>query len=276
MTDAYIYDAIRTPRTKARPDGGLHDLTPYELLSALYSSLETRTGLNPDDVNDVILGCATQVGEQAGNIAKTSTLYHAWPSSIPGITLNRYCSSGIDAVNFSAMKIMTGMDDLVVAGGIEMLSRTKMMSDNPSPFLDPKMAARMGMYMMGNGADLIASLNGISRQQTDEIAYLSQQRAAYARDNGYYKSIIPINNRVKGITVDKDENIRPNTTLQSLSELEPAFAELGANGINAAMLKNFSELNAINHVHTAANSPAMADGAAVLLIGSKSAGDKRK
>ncbi|MFT4636131.1 MAG: acetyl-CoA C-acetyltransferase [Arenicella sp.] len=274
MTDAYIYDAIRTPRTKARPDGGLHDLTPYELLSALYSSLETRTGLNPDDVNDVILGCATQVGEQAGNIAKTSTLYHAWPSSIPGITLNRYCSSGIDAVNFSAMKIMTGMDDLVVAGGIEMLSRTKMMSDNPSPFLDPKMAARMGMYMMGNGADLIASLNGISRQQTDEIAYLSQQRAAYARDNGYYKSIIPINNRVKGITVDKDENIRPNTTLQSLSELEPAFAELGANGINAAMLKNFSELNAINHVHTAANSPAMADGAAVLLIGSKSAGDK--
>lgn len=274
MTDAYIYDAIRTPRTKARPDGGLHDLTPYELLSALYSSLETRTGLNPGDVDDVILGCATQVGEQAGNIAKTSTLYHAWPSSIPGITLNRYCSSGIDAVNFSAMKIMTGMDHLVVAGGIEMLSRTKMMSDNPSPFLDPKMAARMGMYMMGNGADLIASLNGISRQQTDEIAYFSQQRAAYARDNGYYKSIIPINNRVKGITVDKDENIRPNTTLQSLSELEPAFAELGAKGINKAMLKNFSELNAINHVHTAANSPAMADGAAVLLIGSKSAGDK--
>ena len=274
MTDAYIYDAIRTPRTKARPDGGLHDLTPYELLSALYSSLETRTGLNPGDVDDVILGCATQVGEQAGNIAKTSTLYHAWPSSIPGITLNRYCSSGIDAVNFSAMKIMTGMDHLVVAGGIEMLSRTKMMSDNPSPFLDPKMAARMGMYMMGNGADLIASLNGISRQQTDEIAYFSQQRAAYARDNGYYKSIIPINNRVKGITVDKDENIRPNTTLQSPSELEPAFAELGAKGINKAMLKNFSELNAINHVHTAANSPAMADGAAVLLIGSKSAGDK--
>ena len=274
MTDAFIYDAIRTPRTKARPDGGLHDLTPYDLMSALYTSLEARTGLNPNDLDDVILGCATQVGEQAGNIAKTSTLYHAWPSSLPGITVNRYCSSGIDAINFSALKILTGMDDLVVAGGVEMMSRVKMMSDQPAPFLDPKIAGRMGMYMMGSGADLIASLHGISREQTDEIAYLSQQRAAYARDNGYFKSIVPVFNPIKDLSVDRDENIRPNTNPQSLSELEPSFAELGAKGVDAAVLKNFPELDAINHVHTAANSPAMADGAATLLIGSKSAGEK--
>ena len=274
MTDAYIYDAIRTPRAKARPDGGLHDLTPYDLLSALYSSLEIRTGLNPNDLDDVILGCATQVGEQAGNIAKTSTLYHAWPSSLPGITVNRYCSSGIDAINFSAMKVLTGMDDLVVAGGVEMMSRIKMMSDNPAPFLDPKIAGRMGMYMMGSGADLIATIHGISREETDHVAYLSQQRAAYARDNGYFKSIVPVFNPIKDITVDQDENIRPKTNPQSLSELEPSFAELGAKGVDAALLKDFPKLDAINHVHTAANSPAMADGAAALLIGSKSAGDK--
>lgn len=273
MTQAYIYDAIRTPRAKARPDGGLHDLTPYDLMSALYSSLEVRSGLNPNDVDDVILGCATQVGEQAGNIAKTSTLYHAWPSSIPGITVNRYCSSGIDAINFSAMKVLAGIDNLIVAGGVEMMSRVKMMSDSPAPFLDPKMASRMGMYMMGSGADLIASVHGISRQQTDEIAYLSQQRAAHARDNGYFKSVIPVFNPIKDRTVDQDENIRPNTNLQSLSELEPSFAEIGAKGVDAAMLKDFPKLDAINHVHTAANSPAMADGAAALLIGSKQAGD---
>lgn len=273
MTEAYIYDAIRTPRAKARPDGGLHDLTPYDLLSTLYSALETRTGLNPNDLDDVILGCATQVGEQAANIAKTSTLYHKWPSSLPGITVNRYCSSGIDAINFAAMKVLTGMDNLVVAGGVEMMSRVKMMSDKPAPFLDPKIAGRMGMYMMGSGADLIASLNRISREQTDEIAYLSQQRATHARENGYFKSIVPVFNPVKGMTVDQDENIRPTTNLQSLSELEPSFAELGAKGIDAAVLKDFPQLGKINHVHTAANSPAMADGAAALLIGSKAAGE---
>jgi acetyl-CoA C-acetyltransferase len=274
MTQAYIYDAIRTPRTKARPDGGLHDLMPYDLLSTLYSALEARTGLNPNDLGDIILGCATQVGDQAGNIAKTGALYHGWPTSLPGITVNRYCSSGIDAVNFSAMKILTGMDDLVVAGGVEMMSRVKMMSDNPTPFLDLKVASRMGMYMMGSGADLIATLHGISREQADEVAYLSQQRAAHARDNGYFKSIVPVFNPTKGITVESDENIRPQTSLQSLAELEPSFAALGAKGVDATVLKDFPEYNAINHVHTAANSPAMADGAAALLIGSKSAGDK--
>lgn len=274
MTHAYIYDAIRTPRTKARPDGGLHDLLPYDLLSTLYSSLETRTGLDPNNIDDVILGCATQVGDQAANIAKTSTLYHGWPSSLPGITVNRYCSSGIDAINLSAMKILAGVDELVVAGGIEMMSRVKMMSDNPTPFLNYEIASKMGMYMMGSGADLVATLNDISREETDEVAYLSQQRATQARENGYFKSIIPVFNPVKDTLVELDENIRPNTNPQSLSELEPSFAELGAKGIDAALLKGYPGIEAINHVHTAANSPAMADGAAALLIGSKRAGEK--
>lgn len=274
MNHAYIYDAIRTPRAKARPDGGLHDLLPYDLLSALYSALERRTGLDPADINDVVLGCATQVGDQAGNIAKTGALYHGWPTSVPGITVNRYCSSGIDAINFSAMKILTGVDELVVAGGVEMLSRVKMLSDNPTPFLDLNIANKMGMYMMGSGADLIATLNTVSREEADNVAYLSQQRAAHARDNGYFKSIVPVFNPTKGVWVKNDEVIRPTTTRQSLSELDPVFAALGANGVSAALLKGYPEIDTMNHVHTAANSPAMADGAAALLIGSKRAGER--
>jgi acetyl-CoA C-acetyltransferase len=142
MNQAYIYDIVRTPRAKAKPDGGLHDLSPYELLSVLYSLLENRTNVKPEQIGDVILGCATQVGEQAGNIAKPSIMYHGWPSNVSGLTINRYCSSGIDAVNFAAMKVMTGVDQLVVAGGIEMLSRPPMFSDKPSPFLDMKLARK--------------------------------------------------------------------------------------------------------------------------------------
>ena len=272
MTTAYIYDSIRTPRGKARPDGSLHDLMPYDLLTVLYKALEERTGLNPADIEDVILGCATQSGEQAANIAKTSTLYAGWPRHIPGITINRYCSSGIDAISIAAMKIMTGVDDLVIAGGIEMMSRIGMLSDKPAPFLDIKLASKMGMHMMGSGADLIASLYGVSREQADCVALASQQKAAYASEQGYFKSIIPVANPVKNIVVTKDEIIRPHTTMETLASLEPAFAEAGAKGVDAVLLQGFPQLSEIAHVHTAANSPAMADGASVLLIGSEQAG----
>lgn len=274
MTAAYIYDAIRTPRGKARTDGGLHDLTPYDLLATLYRALEERTRLNPSDIRDVVLGCVTQAGEQAANIAKTSTLYAGWPGHIPGITVNRYCSSGLDAINIAAMKIMTGLDDLVVAGGIEMMSRVPMLSDKAAPFLDIKLATEMGMFIMGSGADLIASLYEVTRNQVDAIAFGSQQKAAHASEQGYFKSIIPVSNPVKGINVNKDELIRPQTTMDSLASLEPSFAELGAKGVDAALLAGFSQLPEIVHVHTAGNSPAMADGASVLLIGSEQAGEK--
>jgi acetyl-CoA C-acetyltransferase len=267
MNQAYIYDIIRTPRGKAKPEGGLHDVSPFELLSALYTSLEDRTGLKPEHIGDVILGCATQVGEQAGNIAKSSVMYHGWPSNVSGLTVNRYCSSGIDAVNIAAMKVMTGMDSLVVAGGIEMLSRTPMFADKPSPFMDIKLATKMGMFMMGNGADLVASQYNVSRQDADNVALLSHQRAAHATANGYFKSIVPIYNPVKDITFKDDELIRQSTA-QGLAQMKPSFAKIGEQGVDALYLKKFPELTQIEHVHTPANSPSMADGAALSLIGS--------
>ncbi|WP_444928439.1 acetyl-CoA C-acyltransferase [Microbulbifer sp. SSSA002] len=274
MRSAYIYDAIRTPRTKARPDGSLHELTPYDLLATLYRALEERTRLNPSDIGDVILGCVTQAGEQAANIAKTSTLYAGWPVHIPGMTVNRYCSSGIDAINTAAMKVMSGLDDLVVAGGVEMMSRVPMLSDKAAPFMDAKLATQLGMFMMGCGADLIASLYEVTRQQADAIALASQKKAANAREQGYFKSIIPLTNPIKGITVSSDEVIRPQTTMDSLANMEPAFAELGAKGVDEALRAGFPQLQEIVHVHTAGNSPAMADAASVLLIGSDQAGEK--
>ncbi len=274
MKDAYIFDAVRTPRGKARADGGLHDLNPYELLSPLYAALEQRTGLNPAKIGDVVLGCATQHGELAGNIAKTSTLHHGWPTNIPGITVNRYCSSGVDAINLAAMKVMTSVDDMVVAGGVEMLSRIAMFSDKPAPFLDPVLAEKMGMYMMGCGADLVASLHNVSREQADHVALQSHQRAMHARANGYYTSIIPVQNPVKNIYVEHDELIRPKTSSETLASMEPSFAELGERGIDADYLRHYPELDAITHIHTAANSPAMADGAAAVLIASRDAGEQ--
>ncbi|GAC21674.1 acetyl-CoA C-acyltransferase [Paraglaciecola arctica] len=267
MNQAYIYDLIRSPRGKAKPEGGLHDVSPFELLSSLYSSLEDRTGLKPEHIGDVILGCATQVGEQAGNIAKSSIMYHGWPSSVSGLTVNRYCSSGIDAVNFAAMKVMTGIDQLVVAGGIEMLSRTPMFADKPSPFMDIKLASKMGMFMMGSGADLVASQYNVSREDADKVALLSHQRAAHARDNDYFKSIVPIYNSVKDITFKDDELIR-QSTLEGLAQMKPSFAKIGEQGVDALYLQKFPELEHIEHVHTPANSPSMADGAALCLIGS--------
>ncbi|GGZ64026.1 acetyl-CoA C-acyltransferase [Paraglaciecola chathamensis] len=273
MNSAYIYDVIRSPRGKAKPEGGLHDVSAFALLSALYGSLETRTGLQGEYVTDVILGCATQVNEQAGNIAKTSTMYHGWPGSVSGLTVNRYCSSGIDAVNIAAMKVMTGMDDLTIAGGVEMLSRTPMFADKPSAFMDLALSSKMGMFPMGNGADLVASQYKVTREQADQVALLSHQRAAHARDNHYFKSIIPIVNPQKGITFHQDELIR-DTSLEVLAQMKPSFAKLGEQGIDALYLRQFPQLEEIVHVHTPANSPSMADGAALSLIGSLHAKDR--
>jgi acetyl-CoA C-acetyltransferase len=266
----YIYDAIRTARARAKESGGLHDLRPHDLLKALYRSLEERTGLNPEHVGDVLLGCVTQQGDQAGNIAKTSTLYAGWPSSIGGLTVNRFCSSSVDAISLAALKISAGQEQVVVAGGVEMMSRVPMLSDQATVFVDPAFAAQCQMLMMGSGADLIASLNGVSREQADAVALQSQQRADRARREGYFKSIIPIHNPVKGITVSEDECIRGNTTAESLAELPPAFADLGAKGVDAAQLKGHPGLSVIDHIHTAGNSPAMADAAALLLLGDES------
>jgi acetyl-CoA C-acetyltransferase len=274
MKPVYLYDAIRTPRARAKDHGGLYDLRPHDLLQQLYLSLAQRTGLDPALVGDVLLGCVTQHGDQGGNIAKTSTLYAGWPSTIGGLTVNRFCSSSIDAISLAALKIAAGQEQAVIAGGVEMMSRVPMLSDQATVFMDPQFAAQCHMLMMGSGADLIASLHGVSREQADAIALQSQQRADHARREGFFKSIIPIDNPVKGITVTEDECIRPQTTLESLAEMPPAFAELGSKGVDAMQLAGHPQLAAVDHVHTAGNSPAMADAAAITLLGDAALADK--
>mgnify|MGYP000025667264 FL=1 len=274
MQQALVYDAIRTPRGRARPDGGLADISAFELLKALYQALEQRTGLDRNIVNDVILGCVTQMGEQGGNIAKTSLLYAGWPDSVPGMTINRFCSSGLDAVNIAAMKINTGQATCALAGGVEMMSRVPMLSDQAAMFADGKLALENRMLMMGSGADLIASLQGISREQVDEVALQSQQRAAIARSYGYFKSIIPVYNPVKDIWVNEDECIRGDITVADLAQLKPYFADLGTTGVDALQLSEHPELSSISHVHTAGNSPAMADAASLVLVGDSSLQDQ--
>jgi acetyl-CoA C-acetyltransferase len=274
MQPVFIYDAIRTPRGKAKASGGLHDLLPHDLLSTLYRALEQRTGLAPEVIGEVILGCVTQHGEQAGNIAKTSTAYAGWPSTVGGLTVNRFCSSGIDAISLAALKIGAGQERALVAGGVEMMSRVPMLSDNASVFVDPAFAARCQMLMMGSGADLIASLCGVSREQADEVALQSQQRADRARREGYFKSIVAVRNSVKDILLAEDECIRPQTSLESLSQLAPAFADLGSKGVDTMQLAGYPQLTAVEHIHTAGNSPAMADAAAILLLGDETLGEQ--
>jgi acetyl-CoA C-acetyltransferase len=267
MQQAYIYDAIRTARGRAKAEGGLADLSPLELLKNLYDHIAIRNHLDPQWIEDVVLGCVTQMGEQGGNIAKASLMYSHWPDSVPGITVNRFCSSGLDAINLAAMKVMTGQGTAILAGGIEMMSRIPMLSDKAILFADHAVALQSRMLLMGSGADLIASNYGISRQQVDQIAYDSQQRAARARREGYFTSIVPITNPVSGKVVDRDECIREHITLQQLADLPPAFADLGAMGVDELQLSEQPQLDHIEHVHTAGNSPAMADAAALVLIG---------
>ena len=273
MKQAFIYDAIRTPRGRAKNDGGLTDLTPFELLKVLYDALEQRTHLDRNRVEDVVLGCVTQVGEQGGNIAKASLLYAGWPDHVPGLTVNRYCSSGIDAINIAAMKVMTGQAQCTIAGGIEMMSRVPMLSDKATLFSDSAQALSHRMLMMGSGADLIASLYDMSRQQVDEVAFKSQQRAAHARTQGWFSSIIPVFNPVKGIMVSADECIRETASMEELGALKPFFADIGAQGVDALQCQEHPELETIRHVHTAGNSPAMADAASLILIGDESLSD---
>ena len=273
MQTAYIYDAIRTPRGRAKESGGLHDLSPLQLMKVLYDALEARTGLDRAKIEDVILGCVTQAGDQAANIAKTSLLYAGWPTHVPGITVNRFCSSGLDALNIAALKVQAGQAAAVLAGGVEMMSRVPMLADKATVFMDPQLAMQCRMLMMGNGADLIAAQYGVSRAEVDRVALLSQQRAAQARDNGWFTSVVPVENSIKGIALETDECIRDTTTLEGLAAMAPSFAELGAKGIDALQLHSNPQLESIEHVHTAGNSPAMADGAALLLVGDAALGE---
>jgi len=272
VKDVFIYDAIRTARTKAKPSGGLHNLTPQELLRQLYHHLETRVGLDPYLVDEVILGCVTQHGEQAANIARTSVLYAGWPDTLPGLTVNRFCSSSVDAISIGALKIAAGQAEAVVAGGVEMMSRVPLLSDKARIFTDPQFAAQCHMLLMGSGADLIATRCGATRADVDAVALRSQQRAYRAREENRFSSLVSIANQERSESIECDECIRGELTLTDLAELPAAFASIGADGADRFQLQAYNELEHINHVHTAGNSPAMCDGAATILLGNAELG----
>ena len=270
MRDVFIYDAIRSARTRAKSNGGLHELTPPELLNPLYTALAKRNQLDPTLVSEVILGCVTQHGEQAGNIAKTSALFAGWPESVCGLTVHRFCSSSVDAIALAGLKVATGQTQAIVAGGVEMMSRVPMLSDEARVFSDPAYAIRHQMLLMGSGADLIATRVGASREDCDAVALLSQQRAAQAQQEGRFQSIIPIETP-RGV-ISKDECIRADMTAERLAKLPQTFSELGAAGADQVQLAKFPELGAIEHVHTIGSSPAMCDAGALVLLGNAALG----
>ncbi len=270
---AYIFNAIRTPRGRGKASGSLHPVRPLDLLKTLFDELRERHDLDTSQVDDVLLGCVTPVKEQGGNIARTAPLYAGWDLDLPGAQLNRFCASGLEAVNLAAMKVRSGWEELVVAGGVESMSRVAMGTDGGAWAIDPRVAWQQYFVPQGVSADLIATLEGFTRADVDGFALLSQQRAAAAQANGYFRSIIPVRDAAGNILLDRDEHLRPDATLEGLAALKPAFEALGGMGFDAVALKKYPQLERINHVHTAGNSSGIVDGAALVLVGSREKGE---
>lgn len=275
MTEAYIYDTVRTPRGKGKKDGSLHQVTPVHLLGNLLQALQQRNRLDTALVDDVVLGCVTPVGEQGADIARTAVLYAGWDESVPGVTQSRFCASGLESINLAAMKVMSGQEQLVVAGGVESMSRWTMGSDGGAWFMDPRVNQMTGFAPQGIGADLIATLEGFTRADVDNFAVQSQKKAARARAEGRFsRSLIPVRDLNGMVVLDHDEFIRPETTLESLAGLNPSFEQMGQMGFDATALRKYTTIEKINHVHHAGNSSGIVDGAALTLIGSAAMGEK--
>ena len=273
MTQALIFDAIRTPRGKGKADGALHSVKPVNLVAGLFTALQQRTALDTSQVDDVVLGCVTPVGDQGADIAKTAAQVADWDVSVAGVQINRFCASGLEAVNLGAMKVRSGFEDLVVVGGVESMSRVPMGSDGGAWALDPQTNLHSHFTPQGVGADLIATLEGFSRQDVDAYALHSQQKAARARaDGSFNKSLVPVQDQNGIILLDHDEFIRADSTLEGLGKLKPSFEMMGQMGFDATALRVYSHVERINHVHTPGNSSGIVDGAALMLIGSEAKG----
>ncbi len=275
MTEAYIYDHVRTPRGRGKPDGSLHDVTPVELASQTLEALRERNALDTRHVDDVILGCVTAIGEQGANIARTAVLNADYDESVAGMQVNRFCASGLVAVNMAATKIIAGQADMAIGGGVESLSRIPMGSDGGAWAVDPAVALKTYFVPQGISADLIATKYGYSRDDVDAYAIESQRRTKESWDNGHFaRSVIPVKDR-NGVTLlERDEHPRPETTMQSLAGLQPSFAAYGENfGFDSVAIQKYPELERINHVHHAGNSSGIVDGAAAVLVGSREIGE---
>ena len=275
MIEAYIYDTVRTPRGKGKQEGRLHQATPVHLLVNLLHALQQRNRLDTALVDDVVLGCVTPVGEQGADIARTAVLAAGWDQRVPGLTLSRYCASGLEAINLAAMKIKSGQEQLVVAGGVESMSRWAMGSDGGAWFMDPRVNQLTGFVPQGIGADLIATLDGFSRVDVDAFAVRSQQKASQAQAQGRFdKSLIAVRDLNGMLLLDRDETIRDETSVASLAGLNPSFELMGQMGFDATALRKYTSVERINHVHHAGNSSGIVDGAALTLIGSRAIGEK--
>ena len=277
MTDAYIYEAVRTPRGKGRKDGSLHEVTALALSARVLNELKDRTNLATEEVEDVIWGCVTPVGEQGGDIARSAVLYAGWSETVPGVQVNRFCASGLEAFNMAANQVRGGAGDLYVAGGVEMMGRVPMGSDGFAIGVDPYVAFNSYIAPQGIGADMIATKWGFSRDDVDAYAVESQRRAAAAWDDGRFsKSVMTVKDQ-NGIPIlDRDEHMRPGTDMQSLGGLKASFQGIGEGmpGFDAVAMLRYPEMERVNHVHHAGNSSGICDGAAAILIGTKEAGER--
>ncbi|MDQ1106172.1 acetyl-CoA C-acetyltransferase [Nocardioides zeae] len=277
MAEAFVYDHVRTPRGKGKKTGSLHEVKPIDLVVGLIDETRKRNpDLDPAVVDDVVLGVVSPVGDQGADIAKTAALKAGLPDTVAGVQLNRFCASGLEAVNQAASRIRGGFEDLILAGGVESMSRVPMASDGGAWAMDPATALQTSFVPQGIGADLIATVEGWSREDVDAYAAESNARAAKAREAGYFKgSVIPVVDANGLVVLDHDEFIRPGTTVESLSTLKPSFADIGKGaGFDDVALEKYHWLESIDHVHHAGNSSGIVDGAALVAIGSEEAGKR--
>src|SRR5260221_3998658 len=274
MPDAFIYDAVRSPRGRGKADGSLHEVTALNLAAQMLAAVKDRNKVDSALVDDVVLGCVDPVGEAGGDIARAASLVAGFGDEVPGIQINRFCASGLDAVNFAAAQVMSGQHEMTIGGGVESMSRIGIGASGGAWPVDPSIAVATYFLPQGISADLIATKYGFSRDDVDAYAVESQKRAAKAWDEGRFKnSVMPVKD-VNGLTIlAKDEHMRPNTTMQTLAALQPSFVQMGdMAGFDAVAVQRYPEVEAVNHVHTPGNSSGIVDGAAAVLIGSKAAG----
>ncbi|MEV8019021.1 acetyl-CoA C-acetyltransferase [Streptomyces sp. NPDC086554] len=276
-TEAYVYDAIRTPRGRGKANGALHGTKPIDLVVGLIHEIRARfPDLDPAAVDDIVLGVVGPVGDQGSDIARIAAIAAGLPDTVAGVQENRFCASGLEAVNMAAMKVRSGWEDLVLAGGVESMSRVPMASDGGAWFADPMTNYETGFVPQGIGADLIATVEGYTRRDVDEYAALSQERAAAAwKDNRFERSVVPVKDRSGLVVLGHDEHMRPGTTADSLAKLKPSFKDIGdLGGFDAVALQKYHWVEKIDHVHHAGNSSGIVDGAALVAVGTKEVGER--
>ena len=276
MTDAYVFDCVRTPRGRGKPSGSLHEVTPVQLSAQVLAALRERNRLDTSLVDDVVFGCVSPVGEQGAVIPRVAVLVADYAQNVPGKQLNRFCASGLEAVNTAAAEIMSGQAELTIGGGVESMSRVPMGADGGAWASDPAVAFKTYFAPQGIGADLIATRHGYSRRDVDAYACASQQRAAHAWQQGWFdKSVIPVTDLLGQVLLARDEHLRPGTTMEELGALKPAFTQLGEEyGFDMVALQRYPDVEQIEHVHTGGNSSGIVDGAAAVLLGTKEMGER--